>query len=66
MLIFVLIELKKAKEWCWERFLLCCIYVWKEEVSSQYELSCEVILHFITIKEDTDFVHQLADLKSPC
>ena len=39
MIIFVLIELKKTKEWCWARFLLCCIYAWKEEVGSQYELS---------------------------
>ena len=38
---------------------------WKWYNRSQYELSCEVILHFITIKGDTAFVHQLADLKEP-
>lgn len=38
---------------------------WKWYNRSQYELSYEVILHFVTQNGDTAFVHQLADLKEP-
>lgn len=38
---------------------------WKWYNRSQYELSYEAILHFVTQKGDTAFVRQLADWKEP-
>lgn len=38
---------------------------WKWYNRSQYELSYEIILHFVTQKGDTVFVRRLSDLKEP-